>query len=115
MFDANLRGLPKRMKFFAKVHHMNKHNPLYELGVRRGDILYCKLLVKSGDFSHTVSIHIPTEGGKHIVTLTSDIHKDSYARFTSAFIVYEGNEDFTGFIDDESKAKAKQLMEELDY
>lgn len=100
MFDANMRHLQKGKMFFAKVHYCT-NTTLHYVGVRGGDIIKCEMLSDS-----TENPRVKFYFGNGTFETTHD------AEFEGCLIVYEGNLDGTGFIDEESKKIAmKQLTE----
>ena len=93
MFDSNMRHLPKGMIFFAEIHSIVSGSKLYDLGYTVGDVILCKMISKGHD-----NPAILVDG----VQITSN---------ESWFItvVYSGNSDGSGFIDDMSKEKALRI------
>ena len=98
MFDANMRYLPKGLKFFAKVWGVSQS--LKDLGVKVDDILMCHML---NDGHDNPCVDITIKG--RIISLDSDTD------FYDNWLVYEGCQDGTGFIDKESKQIAMKLIE----
>lgn len=100
MFDANLRGLPKGREFFAKVHWCEEGCSLYQVGMRKGDLFRCKMLSDCEEDPEVVFYF----GNGVFETSDSKSGKNS-------FLIYEGNIDGTGFIDEESRVKAMKMLE----
>ena len=98
MFDANMRYLPYGHDFFAKVSGITKDHPLHKLKIR-GRIILCKML--SGCHENpTVRFY----NGEDFIDITDG------QSGRGSWIVYEGNKDGTGFINEESKRQAEQLI-----
>jgi len=91
MFDANMRQLPKGKMFFAKVHYCT-NTTLFDVGVRGGDIIKCEMLSNSNE-NPNVKFYF----GNATFETTHD------AEFEGCLVVYEGNIDGTGFIDEKSR------------
>jgi hypothetical protein len=98
MFDANIRHLPKGKIFFAKVHYC-LGTKLYDVGVRVGDIIKCEMLSNSTE-NPSVKFYL----GNSTFETTHD------AEFEGCLVVYEGNIDGTGFIDEKSKKIAMSQL-----
>jgi hypothetical protein len=97
MFDANLRYLKVGTEFFAKVHYCEKDSYLSTLGVKANDIVRGEMLSE--------------EHKNPIVTLkllSGDVNVDNDV--DEWFIVYEGNIDGTGFIDESSRKIAMAML-----
>ena len=103
MMDANLRYLPKGRKFFAEVCQCDEDSELYEFGARQGDIILCEML-DEGNEDPDVRVVI----GPHEDRLTICDSED----FDKVWLVYEGNQDGTGFLSDKRRDKAMALLEE---
>lgn len=103
MFDANMRGLPKGKKFFAKADSVDRLGKLYALGLRKGELVLCHML-NSDNENPLVDLTI---NGKTISV--SDESEKYYTR-----LVYEGNQDLSDFICDESKFKAFEINEKME-
>jgi len=97
MFDANMRYLPKGLKFFAKAHGVS--DSINRMGVNIGDLILCRMLNKGND-NPIVDMLI---NGK-LFSVSSD--KDFYDNL----FVYEGCFDGSGFIDKHSKNKAMNIL-----
>jgi len=98
MFDANMRHLPKGRLFFAKAHYCD-NTTLHKVGVRAGDIIRCEMLSSSHE-NPSVKFYF----GNGTFETTHD------AEFEGCLIVFEGNQDGTGFIDDDSKRIAMAMI-----
>jgi len=88
MFDANMRHLPKGRKFFAKVYSTGGAFP------HRDKMFLCEMMTKEHE-NPTVDF-----GG---LLVSSEGSGDSW-------IVFEGNEDLTGFISKSSLQTAKSML-----
>lgn len=108
MFDANMAHLPKNKEFFAEVYSCDKDSVLYEVGVRTGDVILCTMLE---DDKKDPEIIIHLDSGKHRLYYRTS--EDVF--FDSAWLVYAGNKDLTGFLPQEEhiRLKAKKLLEEI--
>ena len=100
MFDANMRYLDKGRTFFAKVHYCSNCR-LYDLGIRGGDILLCEMMTQSED-NPEVKITLDTV----------DVVVESNEEYAESWLVYEGRTDGSGFIDSQSREKAKKMIGE---
>lgn len=103
MFDANMRHLYKGKDFFAELSGITKEHPLHKLGISgRGRVVLCKML-SDEDENPVVRFY----------------NKEDYIDISDSesgmgsWIVYSGNKDLTGFINDKSKEAAKQILEGL--
>jgi len=99
MFDANMRHLPKNHRFFAKVYSAKESTKLYRLGLRSGMLVQCKMRDKS---DNNPRCKLKISGKWH----TMKYHDEFY----DTWLVYEGNLDMTGFIDQESEEMARKLI-----
>ena len=107
MFDANIRHLPKGWEFFAKANGIREASPLYNFGIRTGDVVKC-IMLSIGD--HNPRVKFFKDGKSIVVKSWAD---GDYKLFEHG-LVYEGNLDLTGFIDDEAKVLAITLLEGMD-
>lgn len=92
MFDANMRHLKKGKLFFTKVHSCSEGCEAYDNGVRSGMIIACKML---SDEHENPAVMFSFDG--------KDIELDHKNGLIDSWFVYEGNQDGTGFICDESR------------
>ncbi len=100
MFDANMRYLPKGMYFFAKVWDVNEKSALWNLGVRPGDLVKCKMR----DVSHRnprVKFFLP------FGTITI---RSNDGGCCAHWLVFEGRMDGYSFISESSFKTAKEMM-----
>jgi hypothetical protein len=97
MFDANLRYLPLGREFFAKVHYCEKDSYLHTLGVRTNDIVRGEMLSEE-DKNPIVTLKL----------LSGDVNIDN--DIDAWWIVYEGNIDGTGFINESSRKIAMAML-----
>ena len=102
MFDANMRYLPKGKKFFCKLHSLTKESPLAQYGAQRGNVILCEMLDKTA--KHPRVKFIFPKGEVVMQPVYRKVH---------TWAVYEGNEDLTGFIDDNSKKEASKYLRNL--
>ena len=98
MFDANMRHLRKG-RYFADVASCSSGS-LYEIGVRHSMVVMFDKLDEDSDVSLITAYH----DGKSIKVRCD-------ARVSELWLVYAGNYDLTGFIDERSKALAKKIKE----
>lgn len=102
MFDANLRyGVRNNQAVFVKPYNLNES--LRELGLTTKEVFLAIKITKH-------SLRILIDGVWFF--LEEDERRDR-----GALIVYEGNADFTGFIDENSLEMAKEIFgvdQELD-
>jgi len=97
MFDANLRyGVRDKQAVFVKPYKLNES--LRELGLTTKEVFLAIKITKH-------SLRILIDGVWFF--LEEDERKDQ-----GALIVYEGNADFTGFIDENSLEMAKEIFGE---
>lgn len=105
MFDANLRYQQKGEDGFCEVWNVKEETPLWNIGVRKGDVLYYKMLSIGHD---NPRVKLTTSGGK---TLTTRSWPDGYDSKNFDFlIVYSGETDLTGFLDQEEHVKEKAIL-----
>ena len=100
MFDANMRHLPKGRRFFAEVFSVSP--TLKGKGLNLNDLVLCHML-NSNDANPCVDMMIK---GK-VITVSSD--NDFYGNW----FVYAGNIDGTGFIDEELKRIAMNIVNKI--
>ena len=100
MFDANMTHLPNGKEFFGKIHYLsaNKDDALTKLGYKTGDLVQCVML---GEDNKNPKVKIVMAVGES--TMTPNTTEDCW-------IVYEGDWDGSGFIDDDSKEKAAKIL-----
>lgn len=98
MFDEKMRGLPKGTEFFCKVHYCGG-SYLAKAGAKTDDVLRCKIL--SDDHKNPVVKFFIDD---------KEIMGTSDGDFYEKLVTYEGRIDLTGFICDESKAKASKVL-----
>ena len=103
MLDANIRNLKKGSKFFAKAYSVDRQGKLYNLGLRKGDLVFCHMLTSDKD-KPLVDLTI----GDKILTVSSKTEK-YYTRLT-----YEGNQNLSDFICEESRFKAFEINKKMD-
>lgn len=103
MFDANMRYLPKGKKFFAKITYldMEEQAQLYKKGYKSGDILVCEMLT---DCHKEPYVRVTEKEGSFIL-------KDSDSEWD--WIIYEGNQDGTGFLNGWEKMIAMDKLKEV--
>ena len=99
MFDANMRYLPKDFDFFCKFHSAREDTRAYSLGIRRGAIVLCTML-DEGHETPDVKMYLPT----------GDIILNARDDSITAWAVYEGSADGSGFINDESRDIAMAIL-----
>jgi hypothetical protein len=99
MFDANMRQLPFKTDFFAKVHYCNIGCELYNLGVRDGQIVKCKMLSPDNENPRVL---FKLKSGDH------EVYSDT--EYTESWVVYEGKVDGSDFINNESKTIAMNML-----
>ena len=104
MFDANMRHLPKDLVFFAEVYSAESSGSLGKAGVKRDDIVLCKMLDDDNDECR-VLIQLKNEK----IILNSRIDWKDY------WLVYAGLYNGKDFTNNQSKAKAKELLSDLGY
>ena len=106
MFDANMTHLPKGKEFFAEVYSCDEDSVLYVQGIRTGSVLLCEMLQ---DLKDDPLVNIYFKG--KVITYRSSYDEE----FDSAWLVYAGNKDLTGFLPQEEhiKVKAKKILEEM--
>tara|TARA_Y100001963_G_C6738848_1_gene427831 strand:+ start:761 stop:1183 length:423 start_codon:yes stop_codon:yes gene_type:complete len=97
LFDANMRYLPANKMFFAEIHRAGP--ALEEKGFKAGQVVVCKMLDDS---------NVEAYRGSNSYRL--DDRTDGY----KTLLVYAGNFDLTGFIDDKVRDKAKDARIEYD-
>lgn len=100
MFDANMRCLPVGHQFFAKVHHCNLGCGLYKKGIRDNQLLLCRKITDCEESPDVIAIINDEE-----ITIN---YKDD---FFDCLLVYEGNADGSGFINDHSRLRAAQIID----
>ena len=98
MFDANMRHLPKGKRFFAKICGLKEGHPVRYIGIN-SNLVLCEMLSDEHE-NPTVRFY----GSKCNVDVS-----DSESGIGS-WLAYEGNEDLTGFICNESKAMAEGIL-----
>ena len=98
-----MRCLPKGLQFFCLVHYCS-NSILETLGATSGDILRCKML---DDSEHKPRVSIKINGKVSIIKYDED--------FYEMFLVYEGCTDGEGFICDDSKRRAMEIMKDAKY
>lgn len=110
MFDANLRYQQKGDDGFCEVWSMKENTKLYNLGIRKRDVLYYKML-SIGHRNPRVKLY--TSENKSITVRSWDSEYGS--RNLDFWIVYSGDTDLTGFFPEEEDVleKAKVLKEKL--
>jgi len=110
MFDANLRYHEKGDDGFCEVYNVEEGTKLWDLGVRKEDVLYFKML--SID-SENPRVKLITQDGTTITIRSWDSEYDS--RNLDFWIVYSGNTDLTDFLEQEEhiREKAKVVKEKL--
>ena len=91
MFDANMGSLPTGHRFFAKVHFSCNTDFLPS-----NTMFLCEMVEADEDDPEVLFV----DSGRLIRNNECD----------DAFIVYEGNEDLTGFISKTSLKEAKELL-----
>lgn len=110
MFDANMKGLPKGVLFFAEVHGLKENSSLVDYGVKVGDILLCTML-SIGDENPRVKVHFPI--GPSTTIRSWDTHCED--KLFDTYLIFSGylKDDKTlgGFIQDCWKAKARDLVD----
>lgn len=102
MFDANMRYLPKGLKFFCKVHYCS-NSELSARGVNKGDILECEMI---DDCHDNPRVLFKIKNGELTIKYTGKADDD----FFETLCVYEGKLDLSGFICDKSKAVARSII-----
>lgn len=108
MFDANMRHLPKGMKFFADVWGVKADTILHKAGVRKGDVILCEMLDKD------------TENPRVKVTLPHtyrQVDSDSEGLF-AYWMVYlchldENTGEVIDFMYNKDKERSEKLLEQL--
>ena len=110
MFDANLRYHEKGDDGFCEVYSVKENTKLWEMGVRKGDVLYFKMLSIG---SQNPRVKLITSAGDTVTIRSWDSEYDS--RHLDFWIVYSGNTDLTGFLPQEKHIveKAKVVKESL--
>lgn len=108
MFDANMRHLRKGYRFFAEVHSCSEGSSLYEAGVRTGDILFA-IMLSIGHNNPRVKFFL--KDGKSIISRSWEEGVDT--KYLGSLLVYAGSEDMSGFIHDNVKQKAKEILDNL--
>lgn len=101
MFDANLRGLPVGMKFFAKVLGCQVGCYLYRHGVRDNDLIQCQMLQSDYEGADMGDVQI---------SFVDQNFTFWEPETEGALLIYEGLVDGTGFIDDDSMAMAMDSL-----
>lgn len=97
MFDANLRyGVPNKQAVFVKPYNLN--SGLRELGLTTKEVYLAIKITKH-------SIRILIDGVWFYLEENEKLDR-------GALIVYEGNADFSGFIDRQSLEMAKEVFGE---
>lgn len=97
MFDANLRyGVPNKQAVFVKPYNLN--SGLRELGLTTKEVYLAIKITKH-------SIRILIDGVWFYLEENEKLDR-------GALIVYEGNADFSGFIDRQSLEMAKKVFGE---
>lgn len=103
MFDANMRYIPKGVRFFAEVHSVKGNGNAYNLGLRRGDVVMCHMLNNS---HKNPCVDITINGT--VTTLSS------CGTGLGTWIVYAGNIDGkSDFIRSSVKDKANKVLSDL--
>lgn len=105
MFDANLRYHEKGDDGFCEVYDVKEGTKLWDMGVRKGDVLYFKML--SID-SKNPRVKLLTQDGSTITMRSWDSEYDP--RHLDFWIVYSGNTDLTGFLKQEGHIREKSRI-----
>ena len=99
MFDANAAYIQIGKEFFAEVH--DARGMLGGFGVSEGDVLICEHLSKKDRRWDVVSKVTKSDG-------TTFVWEDRDS--VDDWLVYSGNLDGSGFIDEDIKAKALAFL-----
>ena len=111
MFDANLRGLPHGLRFFAEIvcdsTYLNKE------GFKSGDVILCEMLSEDNEErcvrdSASIKVYKPKS---EYFTLEHNFEDED----DDSWIVFSGREDLTGFLPQEKHVleKAKKVLEDF--
>ena len=108
MFDANMRFLPKGRDCFADVYSCPPSSELFKNGVRCGDVVLFHM-EENGNENPLVTIRVPSNKNKIKLRAIN-----SEAGVEDSWLVYAGNLDLTGFMNNrvgrESKSKATKVL-----
>ena len=99
MFDDNMRYLPKNFEFFCKVHSCTEDSEMFDLGVRRGDLILCKMLSYE---TKDPDVLFKLASGDFITSHRKQNH--------GVWIAYEGGVTGGGFIDKKSRDEALSIL-----